>query len=66
MRLKTVLFGQTYQFASVKAAMNKAGEMRSRDVLAGVAAESMPERVAAKHVLSELTLAETRNNPANP
>lgn len=66
MRLKTVLFGQTYQFASLKEVMNKAGEMRSGDVLAGLAATSMQERVAAKHVLSEITLGDIRENPAVP
>jgi len=66
MRLKTVLGGKTYQFASVKDAMNKAGEARSGDILAGLAAASPEERVAAKHVLSELTLADLRNNPAAP
>ena len=66
MILKTVLFGKTYQFASVKEVMNKAGEARSGDILAGVAATSMEERVAAKHVLSRLTLGDIRNNPAVP
>ena len=66
MILKTVLFGTTYQFSSVKEVMNKAGELRSGDTLAGLAASSMEERVAAKHVLSHLTLADLRNNPAVP
>lgn len=66
MKLKTTLFGETYQFHSVKEVMNKAGESRSGDVLAGVAAESPNERVAAKHVLSEMTLSDIRNNPAAP
>lgn len=66
MILKTVLFGKTYSFASVKEVMNKASDHRSGDVLAGVAAASMEERVAAKHVLSELTLGDIRENPAIP
>lgn len=35
-------------------------------MLAGVAAQSSQERIAAKHVLSELTLADLRNSPAIP
>lgn len=66
MRLKTVLFGATYQFASVKEVLGKAGEARSGDILAGVAAESMLERVAAKEVLANLTLADLRDNPVIP
>lgn len=64
MILKTVLFGKTYSFASVKEVMNKASDHRSGDVLAGVAASSMEERVAAKHVLSQMTVGDLRNNPA--
>ena len=66
MILKTTLFGKTYQFSDVKEVLNKAGEHRSGDVLAGVAATSLEERVAAKHVLSELTIGDIRNNPAVP
>jgi ethanolamine ammonia-lyase large subunit len=65
-KLKTTLFGQTFQFRDVKDVMNKAGELRSGDVLAGVAAASATERVAAKHVLSELTLNDLREHPAVP
>lgn len=66
MRLKTVLFGVTYQFADVKEVLNKAGEARSGDILAGVAASSMLERVAAKEVLSQLTLSDLREHPVIP
>lgn len=66
MKLKTQLFGQTYQFRDVKDVLAKANELRSGDVLAGVAAASSQERVAAKQVLSELTVADVRNNPVVP
>ncbi|GGP22510.1 ethanolamine ammonia-lyase subunit EutB [Silvimonas iriomotensis] len=66
MKLKTQLFGKTYQFRDVKDVLAKANEPRSGDQLAGVAAESAQERVAAKQVLSELTLADLRNNPVIP
>ena len=36
------------------------------DVLAGIAAHSAQERIAAKHVLSELTLGDLRNHPVIP
>eukprot|EP00792_Barthelona_sp_PAP020_P012632 TRINITY_DN7380_c0_g1_i1.p1 TRINITY_DN7380_c0_g1~~TRINITY_DN7380_c0_g1_i1.p1 ORF type:complete len:479 (+),score=115.23 TRINITY_DN7380_c0_g1_i1:124-1437(+) len=46
--------------------MAKANEEKSGDKLAGVAASSSEERVAAKIVLSNLTLSDLRNNPAVP
>ena len=66
MKLTTRLFGKTYQFRDIKEVLAKANEPRSGDVLAGVAAETAQERVAAKHVLSELTVADLRNNPVVP
>jgi len=64
--LKTKLFGHTYEFKSLREVMAKANEEKSGDKLAGIAAESAEERVAAKVVLSHVTLAELRNNPAVP
>lgn len=46
--------------------MGKANEEKSGDKLAGVAAETAEERVAAKYVLANLTLNDLRNNPAVP
>ncbi len=66
MILKTKLFGKTYQFSSVMEVMGKANEEKSGDNLAGVAASSAEERVAAKVVLSQLTLSDLFNNPAVP
>ncbi len=66
MILKTKLFGRTYEFKSVMEVMGKANEEKSGDQLAGVAAESSEERVAAKVVLSNLTLGDLFNNPAVP
>lgn len=66
MRLKTKLFGQVYQFKDVKEVLGKANEERSGDKLAGVCAETMAERIAAKDVLSYLTLGDLRNNPVVP
>lgn len=66
MKLKTTLFGQTYQFRDVKDVLAKANELRSGDILAGVAAATSQERVAAKQVLANLTIADIRNNPVVP
>jgi len=66
MLLRTKLFGTTYEFASVKELLGKANELKSGDVLAGVAAASPTERVAARMVLAELPLWVLRENPAVP
>ena len=66
MILKTTLFGHTYEFKSVREVMAKANEEKSGDKLAGIAAETAVERVAAKVVLSNLTLENLRENPAVP
>ncbi|WP_141433195.1 ethanolamine ammonia-lyase subunit EutB [Bacillus sp. 03113] len=66
MHKKTNLLGSTYQFNSLKEIMAKANEERSGDQLAGISAENMKERMAAKIVLADLTLAEIRNHPLLP
>lgn len=63
MRLSTKLFGHVYNFASVKEVLAKANEEKSGDQLAGIAAESDKERVAAKEVLANLLVSDLRNNP---
>lgn len=64
MRLKTVLFGVGYEFKSLNEVMAKANEEKSGDRLAGLAAATVTEMIAAKEVLSHITLADLRNNPA--
>lgn len=66
MILKTMLTGQFYAFQSVKEVLAKANELKSGDQLAGVAAKSNQERVAAKIVLAQLTLSDLYNHPAVP
>ena len=66
MKLKTTLLGKTYTFQSVKEVLAKANEEKTGDKLAGLAAESAQERVAAKEVRSALTLNDLRENPAVP
>lgn len=64
MILKTILAGQTYEFSSVKEVMAKANEQKSGDILAGIAAESDSERIAAKEVLANMLMSDLRNHPA--
>lgn len=66
MKLKTVLSGQTFEFQSVRDVLAKANEQKSGDILAGVAAESDTERVAAKIVLSNMLVRDLRENPVVP
>lgn len=66
MRLTTSLFGQVYTFNSVKEVLAKANEEKSGDRLAGIAAETVTERIAAKEILSHLTLEDIFNNPVVP
>lgn len=66
MKLSTRLFATTYRFDSVREVLARANEARSGDDLAGLAARSERERVAAKMVLADLTLNDLRNNPVVP
>ena len=66
MGYKTILSGQTFTFDSVKDVLNKAGEHKSGDVLAGIAARSDIERIAAKDVLADMQLKDLYENPAVP
>lgn len=66
MAYKTLLGGQIFTFDSVKEVMAKANEEKSGDILAGVAATSDLERIAAKEVLSNMLLKDLRENPAVP
>ena len=63
MILRTTLFGNVYNFSDVKEVLAKANEEKSGDRLAVIIASSTEERVAAKVVLSELTIGDLRNNP---
>lgn len=66
MKLATTHLGHTYQFSSLKSLLAKANEEKSGDRLAGIGAETVQERIAAKEILSELTLQEIRNHPILP
>ncbi|MCW2533558.1 MAG: Ethanolamine ammonia-lyase [Blastococcus sp.] len=54
---RTTLGGHTYEFPSLSDLLAKATPARSGDVLAGCAAESAAQRVAAQMVLADLPLA---------
>ena len=66
MNLSTVLAGKRFSFRSVKEVLAKANEEKSGDILAGIAAESDLERIAAKEVLSHLLVKDLRENPVVP
>ncbi|WP_219418022.1 ethanolamine ammonia-lyase subunit EutB [Pseudonocardia nigra] len=63
MRYRTTVGGTTYGFDSLTAVLAKASPARSGDQLAGVAAESAGERVAARSVLADLPLAVFLSEP---
>src|SRR5690606_17667251 len=51
---------------NLKEVMAKANEEKSGDRLAGIAAETVQERIAAKTVVSNLLVSDIRNNPLIP
>jgi len=66
MLLRTKLHGRTYEFTDIRLLMGKANEEKSGDQLAGVAAESAAERIAARLVLAEVPLWALYETPAIP
>lgn len=66
MKLKTRLNGKTYEFRDVKDVLAKANEPKSGDRYLGIAPETVSEKIAAKVVLSELTVADITENPVVP
>jgi len=65
-QLASTIRGVRYRFDSVKEVLAKANPPKSGDDLAGVSARDAVERVAARAVVAELTLAELRENPVVP
>jgi len=65
-QLASTIRGVKYRFASVKEVLAKANPPKSGDDLAGVSARDAVERVAARAVLADLTLADLRQNPVVP
>src|SRR5215510_12071047 len=56
----------TFKFGSLREIFAKANEEKSGDQLAGLAAQSEQERVAAKHALADVTLQEIVDTPLIP
>ncbi|HVB88139.1 MAG TPA: ethanolamine ammonia-lyase subunit EutB [Candidatus Dormibacteraeota bacterium] len=54
---------ENYEFVDLREIFAKANEEKSGDQLAGIAAHSERERVAAKRRLSEIKLGEILNQP---
>lgn len=66
MNLSVIFGNEKYNFHSLKDVMAKANEEKSGDQLAGIAAESVQQRIAAKAVLSELLVKDIREHPLVP
>ncbi len=66
MKLRTSLNGVTYRFTGINDVLAKANEPKSGDRLIGIAAQTASERLAAKVVLSELTVGDITENPTIP
>ncbi|MBE5807938.1 MAG: ethanolamine ammonia-lyase subunit EutB [Clostridiales bacterium] len=66
MKLRTTLAGRSFTFHSIKEVLAKANEEKSGDILAGIAAQSDLERIAAKEVLSRLLVEDLCENPVVP
>jgi ethanolamine ammonia-lyase large subunit len=58
--------GEHYRFSDFRELLAKANEEKSGDQLAGIAAASERERVAAKSALADLPLIDLLNNPVIP
>src|SRR5947209_16798264 len=56
----------SFKFETLRELFAKANEEKSGDQLAGIAARSEQERVAAKHALADLTLQEIVDQPLIP
>src|SRR5271165_7386448 len=64
--LSAPAMSEHYRFSDLRELLAKANEEKSGDQLAGIAAISMRERVAAKSALADLPLLDLLNNPLIP
>ncbi len=60
------MWGTTFTFKDLKELLGKANELKSGDQMAGLAAENMRERIAAKMVLADVQLSALYENPVVP
>src|SRR5579864_3490299 len=63
MPFSSTIRGERFVFADLRELFAKANEAKAGDQLAGIAAESERERVAAKMALADITLADILANP---
>src|SRR2546423_8489181 len=63
MPYQTTIRGERFNFADLRELFAKAGEDKSGDRLAGLAARSERERVAARWALADVTLGEIVDRP---
>jgi len=63
MAYATTVRAERFSFDNLSVVFAKANEEKSGDKLAGIAARSEQERVAAKHVLADVCLSEIIDNP---
>jgi ethanolamine ammonia-lyase large subunit len=63
MPYRTTIRGETFTFADLREVFARASEEKSGDALAGLAARSERERVAAKLVLADVPLADIVARP---
>ncbi len=66
MKLTIDIKGHAFTFASLKDLLARANEPKSGDQQAGLAASNATERVAARLLLSNVTMNDLRENPAVP
>lgn len=66
MTITSTIGSNEYEFDSFRTLLAKANEQKSGDELAGIAARSDAERVAAKDALSRVTLRDLREHPVVP
>ncbi len=66
MRLAATIRNVVHRFDTLREVMAKANSPKSGDDLAGISARSAVERVAARAVLANVTLATLRQNPVVP
>ncbi|MEG1641811.1 MAG: ethanolamine ammonia-lyase subunit EutB [Synergistaceae bacterium] len=66
MKLSTHLNGKGYTFKNLNDVLAKANEPKSADRFQRIAAETVSERIAAKVVLSEITIQDITENPSVP
>ncbi len=66
MSYEKMIAGRKYEFSSLKELLAMANETKSGDALAGIAAHSESQRIAAKEALADVRLRDLRSQPVIP